>query len=137
MLMGSPRSRARPCPRRGGGSYDGDGGNRARQGARRNNVGNGPFVDLLKDTRQDSGTLKDAFVHVAEVTGCSVGAVKRAYHRSRVGLGDQHARAKLTPSQETTQVSVAPAFSVNNVALSVAQVREKIKRIWGVQVSRT
>lgn len=94
-------------------------------------------MELLKDTRKDFGTLKDASIHVAEGTGCSASAVKRAYHRSRAGLGDAHGRRKLTPSQETALVAVVQAFSVNNMALSVAQMREMIKRKWGVQVSRT
>lgn len=94
-------------------------------------------MELLKSIWEDSATLKDAFKHVEEVTGCSVAAVMRAYHRSRVGLEGAHASRKLTPSQETTLVAVAQAFSVNHMALSVAHMCEMIKRKWGVEVFRT
>eukprot|EP00170_Pyropia_yezoensis_P006266 contig_25501_g6285 len=135
--MGSPRSRAGPRPRRGRRSPGGGGSSNPKRGARCSTIGTGPALELLKETRKDFGTLKDALIHVAEVTGCSVAAVKRAYHRFRAGFGDAHGRRKLNPSQEKTLVAVVQAFSVNNKAPSVAQMREIIKRKWGVQVFRT
>lgn len=135
--MGSFRNGRRRSQGRGRSRTGGRWGRRSRQGSLPVKVPTGPALDLLKDIKKDFGTLQDAFVHVAEETGCSVAAIKRAYHSSRLGLGDSHTNGKLTPVHLVTLVAVAQAFSVNNVALSVALMRELSMRKWGVEVSRT
>lgn len=96
-----------------------------------------PALIPLDDVKKNFVTLEDAIKHVAQETGRSFYSLKTAYHRSRRGLGYSHAGRRLTPDQETTLVAVAQAFSVNNVAISVAQLRELVVRKWGVVVSST
>lgn len=95
-----------------------------------------PVLDLLEDAKKDFPTLKAAFEHVAGVTKQSMSSVKSTYHRSRRGSGACNANRKLLPEQETTLVAVAQAFSVNNVAMSSAQLRDLVARKFGVAVSK-
>lgn len=78
-------------------------------------------LNLLEDVKKDFDTLDDA---VESETGRSFYSVKAAYQRSCRGLGHSLANRKLTPEKETKLVAVAQAFSVSNVALSVARMRE-------------
>ena len=63
-------------------------------------------------------------------------SMRSSYHRSRRGHKERHAQCKLSAEQEDTMVSVAQAFSVNNAALSVEQMRQLVERKYGVKVSR-
>jgi len=62
--------------------------------------------------------------------------MRSAYHRSRRGHKKRNAQFKLRADPEDILVSVAQAFSVNNVALSVEQMRQLVERKYGVKVSR-
>ena len=90
---------------------------------------------LLEDIRDDFDTLEDALLHVAAETNLTFSALRSAYHRSRRGRITRHGQYKLSGAQEDVLVSVAQASSMNNVALSVAQMRELVQRKWGVKVS--
>jgi len=81
-------------------------------------------------------TLEDALVHVAAQTQRSFSSLRSAYHRSRRRTKRRHGQHKLTASQEDILVSVAQAFSVNNMALTGRQMRELVARKWQVNVSR-
>eukprot|EP00170_Pyropia_yezoensis_P003916 contig_16239_g3927 len=95
-----------------------------------------PVLDLVEDARKDFPTLKAAFKHVAGMTKQSVLSVKSTYYRSRRGSGACNANRKLLPEQETTLVGVAQAFSVSNVAMSSAQLRDLVARNYGIAVSK-
>ena len=91
---------------------------------------------LLEDTRDDFDAPEDALLHVAAETNLTFSALRSAYHSSRRGRITRHGQYKLSGAQEEVLISVAQAFSMNNVALSVAQIRELVQRKWGVRVSR-
>lgn len=92
-------------------------------------------LSLLEDVKRGYSTLGDAFEYVAVQSGKTVHAIRVAYYRSR-GTGTRHhASHKLTLTQESTLVSVAQPFSVNKVALSLAQLRHLVLRKFGVRVS--
>lgn len=92
-------------------------------------------LSLLEDVKRGYSTLGDAFEYVAVESGKTAHAIRVAYYRSR-GTGTRHhASHKLTLTQESTLVSVALAVRVNNVALSLAQLRQLVLRKFGVRVS--
>ena len=73
---------------------------------------------------------------MAAQTNRSFSSLRVAYNRSRRGKNKRHAQYKLSSEQEAVLVSIAEAFSVNNVELSGTPVRELVLRKWGVSVSR-
>jgi len=81
---------------------------------------------LLEDTRDDFDALEDALLHMAAETNLTFSALRSAYHHSRRGRITRHGQYKLSDAQEEVLISVAQAFSMNNVALSVAQIRELV-----------
>lgn len=90
------------------------------------------FLDYL---RGSFSTLGNALKYVAAQSGKSVHAVRVAPYRSR-GQGPQrHGSNKLTLDQKAVLVSVAQAFRVNDVALSLAQLRQQVQQKFGVCVS--
>lgn len=92
-------------------------------------------LSLLEDVKRGYSTLGDAFEYVAVESGKTAHAIRVAYYRSR-GTGTRHhASHKLTLTQESTLVSVALAVRVNNVALSLPQLRQLVLRKFGVRVS--
>lgn len=96
----------------------------------------GSALALLDDVKDDFGTLEEALRHVAVRTSRSFSSLRSAYHRSRRGVAKRHRQFKLGAEQEAVLVDVAQACSVNNVALSMAQLRQLAERKWGVSVSR-
>ena len=92
---------------------------------------------LLEDVKHTVPTLKAALLYVASQTGRTSSLVRVAYHRSRRRLRHGHGLMKLTTEHEAALVSVTQAFSVNNLALTVEQMRQLVLRKWGVKVSRT
>lgn len=92
-------------------------------------------LSLLQDVRGSYSKLADALEYVAAQSGKTVHAVRVAYYRSRGAGPRHHARNKLNLDQETILVSVAQAFSVNNAALSLVQLRQLVQRKFGVHVS--
>lgn len=96
-----------------------------------------PALNLFEDVKKNFFTLEDASKHMAQETGRGFYSLKTAYHRSRSGLGHSHANHRLMPDQNTTFVAAEQAFSVNNAAMSVAQLRELVVHKWVVAVSST
>ena len=92
---------------------------------------------LLEDVKHTVPTLKAALLYVASQTGRTSSLVRVAYHRSRRRLRHGHGLMKLTTEHEAALVSVTQAFSVNNLALTVEQMRQLVLRKWGFKVSRT
>ena len=81
-----------------------------------------PVVALVEDVKGLLNHVTEALAHVA-------------YYRSRRGRALAHGEMKLTPERDTIIESVTQAFIVNNVALSVQQIRDLIKRKRDVKVS--
>ena len=73
---------------------------------------------------------------MAAQTNRTFSSMRSSNHRSRRGHKKRHAQCKLSAEQEDIMVSVAEAFSVNNAALSVEQMRQLVERKYGVKVSR-
>eukprot|EP00170_Pyropia_yezoensis_P001317 contig_5857_g1321 len=91
---------------------------------------------LLEDARNTFDTLEQALRYVAAETKRTYSSLRSAYHRSCSGCERRHGQHKLSAEQEAVLVSVAQAFSVNNLALSIAQTRQLVEHKWGVSVSR-
>lgn len=91
---------------------------------------------LLEDVRHTFDTLDQALRYVAAETKRTFSSLRSAYHRSCSGGKKRHGQHKLSAEQETVLVSVAQAFSVNNLAMSIAQMRQLVERKWGVSVTR-
>lgn len=88
----------------------------------------GSALALLDDVNDDFGTLEEAPRHVAVRTSRSFSSLRSAYHRCRRGVAKRHRQLKLGADQEAVLVAVAQACSVNNVALSTAQLRQLAER---------
>lgn len=86
-------------------------------------MGSAGALELLEDVKGSFETLVDACEHVAAQMGCTVAAVRVADYRPRSAGPISHASNKLNPDQETLLMAVTQAISVNNVALSLAQMR--------------
>jgi len=84
---------------------------------------------------EQGGTLEAALGRVAADTGVSVSALRMADHRATKATESRHGNTKLTADQEDVLVGTCQAFSINNLPLSAAQVRQLIDRKWGAQVS--
>jgi len=84
---------------------------------------------------EQGGTLEAALGRVAADTGVSVSALRMADHRAKKATESRHGNTKLTADQEDVLVGTCQAFSINNLPLSAAQVRQLIDRKWGAQVS--
>jgi len=94
-----------------------------------------PIMALVEDIKGQLNYLTEALAHVAEQLKWSYSSVRIAYYMSRRGRALAHWAMKLTPERKCILVSVTQAFSFNNEALSVLQIRDLSKRKRGVTVS--
>jgi len=79
---------------------------------------------------EEGGTQEAALGRVAANTGVSVSALRMADHRAKKATESRHGNTKLTADQENVSVGTCQAFSINNLPISAAQVRQLINRKW-------
>ncbi|OSX77415.1 hypothetical protein BU14_0150s0027 [Porphyra umbilicalis] len=85
---------------------------------------------------EEGGTLEAALGRVAADIGVSVSALRMADHRAKKATEARNGNTKLTADQEDVLFGTCQAFSINNLPLSAAQVRQLIDREWEAQRCR-